>query len=230
MLLAEDLLLLLTDDTTGKHVVGDPALGLGLAGGCVLELAFRGQVDLAQSGEEVRRGRLIVRDPSRTGDQVLDAALQQLSDRQGRKPASVLSSIAKGLRATLLERLAGNGLVRPERTRVLGIVPVTRWPAVDARHETDVRRQVAQVLIHGTTPDDRTRALIALLSAVDAAHRVVDGSSYGLTGRMIKKRARDIRDGEWAAGAVASAIEAIQAAVTAAVVASTVAATSSSGS
>ena len=62
MLIAEELLLLLTDDETGKSIVGNPGLDLGLAGANLLDLALRGKVDVAGEGEAVKRGRIVVRD------------------------------------------------------------------------------------------------------------------------------------------------------------------------
>ena len=64
MLLAEDLLLLLTDDATGRlSVSGEPA-NAGLGGANLAELTLRGQVDVSGDQDPGRRGRIIVRDPS----------------------------------------------------------------------------------------------------------------------------------------------------------------------
>jgi len=87
MLLAEDLLLLVTDDAAGRLAVpGEPA-DAGLGGANLAELTLRGQVDVSGDQYRGRRGRIIVRDPSPPGDEVLDAALQTLVKRQGRKPS-----------------------------------------------------------------------------------------------------------------------------------------------
>ena len=58
---------------------------------------------------------------------------------------------------------------------------------------------------------------------------MVDTAAYGVDKKMIKNRAKAIREGEWAAGAVVKAIQAVQAAVTGAIIASTVASTSAYG-
>jgi hypothetical protein len=72
-------------------------------------------------------------------------------------------------------------------------------------------------------PEPRTAALVALLSAIDRAHKVVDRD--GLPAGQVRKRAKEIAKGEWAAKAVKDAISASTAAVTAAVAASTAGAT-----
>jgi len=135
------------------------------------------------------------------------------------------------VREDVLAGLAARGLLRAEEGKVLGIFSTTRWPAGDSAHELQVRELVTGALVHGTTPDQRTAALIALLSSVDAAHKVVDPDAHGVDKKTIKNRAKEIREGAWAAGAVVKAIEAIQAAVTTAVVMASVAgAAGSSGS
>lgn len=70
----------------------------------MLELAEQGRVGVAAEGEDVKKGRLVVRDPTPTGDAVLDQALQRCSERSGKKPQDALSRIAKGLRVDLLDK------------------------------------------------------------------------------------------------------------------------------
>jgi hypothetical protein len=44
-----------------------------------------------------------------------------------------------------------------------------------------MRAQHTQVLVHGTTPDSRTAALVPLLHALKSEHRIVDPKEHGLT-------------------------------------------------
>ena len=117
MLIAEDLLLLLTDDKSGKHVVDKQALDLALGGATLVELVDRGQVGIAGQGEQVKSGRVVVRDRSRTGDAVLDEALRRCASRQGAKPHSVLTNLKNDVRTTLLH-------ARETQAIVAGAAPV----------------------------------------------------------------------------------------------------------
>jgi hypothetical protein len=82
------------------------------------------------------------------------------------------------------------------------------------------------VLKVGTTPDERTGALIALLSALNVVPKVVTDA---VDKKALKQRAKDIAESDWAADAVKKAVTEMQAAVTAAiVVASSTAAASGS--
>lgn len=221
MLLAEDLLLLLTDDVSGKTLVDTSKLDLALAGAVVLDLAERERVDVAGPGESVKEGRLAVRDMSATGDPVLDEALRKIADRGPRKPAAVLPQLAKGLREGLYHRLADRGIVRSEKGRTLGILPAHHWPAADSAHEDEVRRGLHDVLAVGRAPSEREVLLVSLLHAVDQVPKVVAGP--GVDKREVRRRGKAIAEGEFAGAAVRKAIDAVNAAVTAAVAAAVIA-------
>jgi hypothetical protein len=229
MLLAEDLLLLVTDDVSGRLSSPASHVDVGLGGANLIELTLLSRVDLTREGDPGRPGRLIVRDPTPTGDAVLDAALQIATAQQGKKASAALKPLSKNLRGALYERLAGNGVVRAEEGRILGIFPTSRWPTQDARHEAEVRGFVTQALVQQTTPDPRTAALIALLHALRCEHKVVDPRAHGMSKRQLRARADQIAQGNWASDAVRKAIDDMVAAVTAAVTAATVATTASSG-
>ncbi len=78
--------------------------------------------------------------------------------------------------------------------------------------------------MHGTTPDPRSASLAALLSALNAAHKVVPSDDR----RAVKRRAKEIREGQWAADAVGTAIQEVQTAVSAAVMTSVIVSTADS--
>ncbi|MEV6281611.1 GPP34 family phosphoprotein [Kribbella sp. NPDC051770] len=225
MLIAEDLLLLLYDDETGKPLAGSPGLDYGLAGAVVVELTLLGKVDITTDRDEGKPGRLKVLDGSPTGDVVLDERLAVLVDKAGKRPKDAMRKVSKNLREPLLRRLAERGILQAEDAKVLGLFPVTRWPAKDARHEAEVRAALEQVLKLGTPPDERTGALIALLSALNVVPKVVTDA---VDKRALKRRAKEIAQSEWAAEAVRRAVQEMQAAVTASIVVASSAAGSGS--
>ena len=135
MLLAEDLLLVLTDDDTGKLAAASTNVDLALGGALLVELALMDRVDVAGADERVREGRLVITDTTPTGDGLLDEALAIVGHKEGKKPQSVVARLGKGLRVRLYERLTKGGVLRAEDGRVLGIFPTHRWPSEDAAHE-----------------------------------------------------------------------------------------------
>jgi hypothetical protein len=226
MLLAEDLLLLVTNDVSGRLSVPSSQADAGLGGANLLELTLRGKVDISGPGDQGRPGRIIVRDPAPAGDEVLDGARQILVAQQGKKPSAVITPLSKNLRPALYQRLAASGVLREERRRVLGVFPVRAWPAQDAGHEAGIRQQVAQALAQPGLPDERTAALISLLHALKCEHKVIDPRSCGMSRRQLRTRAGEIAQGNWASDAVRKAIDEM---VTAVAVAATAATAASSG-
>ena len=217
MLLAEDLLLLVTDDASGRLSVPAAHVDAGLGGANLLELTLRNKVGLSGERDDSKPGRVVVRDPSPTGDPVLDAALQIVIAHQGSKPSTLIRPLGKNLRHTLYARLAGNGVVRAGQGRILGLFPARRWPAQDSRHEAEVRQQLIQALVQQRTPDGRSAALIALLHALRCEHEIVNPGEYGLSRRELSSRAEQIAKGNWASEAVRRVIQEMTAAVVAAV-------------
>jgi hypothetical protein len=215
VLLAEDLLLLVTDDASGRLFAPAVQVDAGLGGANLLELTLMGKAGLSGEGDESKPDRLIVYDSSPTGDAVLDSALEIVIAHQGKKPSAVIRPLSKNLRRALYERLASSGVIRAEPGRVLGVFPARRWPAQDASHEAQVRRLVTRALVQQTAPDPRSAALIALLHALKCEHKIVDPRHHDLSKRQLKARADEIAKGNWAAEAVRKAIDEIIAAVAA---------------
>jgi hypothetical protein len=219
MLLAEDLLLLLTDDEAGTLLAPAPQVDVALGGAQLVELSIGGRVDIDG------RSRLRVLDASRTGNDLLDRALSTLQRREGKRPAAVVTELGKALREALYERLATAGYVRADHGRVLGLFPRTTWPAVSADREGALRRALTVALVDGGDPQPREAALISLLHALRVTSKVVDPREHGVRRRDLDRRAKAISQGSWGSDAVRKAIDASSAAVTAAVAGSVVAAT-----
>jgi hypothetical protein len=207
MLIAEDLLLLVTADDTGKLLADGTHTNMALGGALLAELALDRRVDVAGPDERVREGRLIVRDPGPTGDGVLDEALATVGDKEGKKPENVVTALGKGTRTRLYERLVAAGLLRAEEGRILGIFPTHRWPAEHAGHEAAVRAGLVTALRDGETADARTRALLSLLLALRAVHKAMAPESVGLSKQQMKASATRIAEEDWVGKAVRSAID-----------------------
>jgi hypothetical protein len=207
MLIAEDLLLLLTADDTGRLRVLSTNMRVALGGALLAELALMHRVDLAGPDERVKQRRLIVRDAGLTGDSVLDEALATVVRKEGRKPQNVVAALGMRTRVRLCERLAEAGLLRAEEVRILGIIPTRRWPAEHTDHEASVRAGLITALRQGGTTDARTRALVSLLHALKAVHKAVDPDSAGLSKPELKASAKRIAEGNWVGKAVRSAID-----------------------
>jgi hypothetical protein len=223
MLMAEEVLLLLVDDRTGRFLVDSTRLDNVLAGAVLAELATFERVGFAPQGTGVRRGRMVVLNPAALGDPVLDRALATVAASRPAKPEQLIAKLRKRLRATLLERLSAAGVLRRSTRKVMGILPRTTWPAVDVNRKRELRARLQDVLVVGAPPDGRTAALVSLLAAVNAAHKVVEGDK-----KTVRTRANEIAAGDWAGAAVKKAIDAVNASIAIIVAAGTAGAAGSS--
>ena len=115
------------------------------------------------------------------------------------------------------------GILRFEQGRVLGIFPSSRWPAVDSRHEYQLRAGLRAVLVVGRTPTEREAGLIALLQAVDLVPKVLGTGE--VSARELRRRAQVAVSSEIADTALRKAVQAMNAATMAAMMAATTVAT-----
>ncbi|GHH27828.1 GOLPH3/VPS74 family protein [Lentzea cavernae] len=212
MLIVEDLALLLMDDESGTPAAAG-TLHYTMGGAVLVELALAGLV-------EVRDRKVVV-----TGTAPEDPLLRYGYDKAAEKPRSVdslLLKIGADMWTRVVDRLVERGLISREKKKVLGLFRVTTLPAADTRHEEEVRQRIRAVLVDGASPDPRTAALTALLSASGALPMLRPQLAWS---GDVARRAKELEKGNWGAEAVnaavvrtAAAIAASSAAVTVAVV------------
>jgi hypothetical protein len=218
-LIAEDLLLLLLDDESGKPQTNQLEVALG--GAVLVELALVEAVVVEERSSMWHAARVSVAPAAETDDPVLGDALALVAEKD-RSAQELVERLGRGLAEKLGTRLVDGGLLERREDKLLGIIPRTRWPVRDASHEERVRRGLTAILVEGSEPEPRTGALVALLHAVDRAHKSVPHE--GISNGDVRKRAKVIAEGDWAAKALRDAIQASTAAMVA-VVAATGAAT-----
>jgi hypothetical protein len=218
-LIAEDLLLLLLDDASGRAQTNQLQVALG--GAVLVELALAEAVVVEEKTSMWRAAKVRVAPSAEAEDPVLRDALALIAEKE-RSAQDLVDRLGRGLAETLGTRLVERGILERREDRLLGIIPRTRWPARDVSHEDGVRRGLTAILVEGAQPETRTGALVALLYAVDCAHKTVPHE--GISNGDVRRRAKQIAEGDWAAKAVRDAIQASTAAMIA-VVAATGAAT-----
>ena len=223
MLIAEDLLLLLLDDESGK-LTNSTYLDTGIGGALLVELALGGHVEVVKGSGMWARAKVHpttrpVR-PTRSWSRHSSSSPRRSAPRRTSSAGWARSAASRSWRDS----------------RPTGSCAGRRTPCSDCSRGAAGRRSTAATRptyaassvtpwSAVSTPTRRTAALVALLSSLDLAHKVVDRE--GLPARELKKRAKQIADGDWAAKAVRDAVAAAQAAITAGVVAATSVATTS---
>jgi hypothetical protein len=156
--LAEELLLLAYDDQTGKATGSRIGLDLGMAAAVMVDLALAGRVAYVE-------GYLKVIDATPVGDPIADAVLAKAAADDPHTPAQWLQRLRHGLRNRVLADLVERGVVRDVDETQLDYIHVHRYPTTDPAVEAEIRKRLAEALISGSIPDERTAALATLLVA-----------------------------------------------------------------
>lgn len=223
-LIAEDVFLLLVDDATGKPTVDSTKFPRVLAGALILELAMSGSVRITAKGEQVKDGRLVTAGPP-PSDPLLARTYEFVAgEKNPPKPQKAIEKLQKNLTKEIGARLSQQGFVAEQKDKVLGLFPTTTWPSKDQVHENRLRQWIGSAVVDGTTPPPEVSALISLVSAIDAVHKVLPDADK----KSAKKRAKEIAEGDWAGAAVRKAVQDVNTAVMAAVMVPVIVSTSGS--
>jgi hypothetical protein len=190
MILADDLLLLLTDDRSGRPAESGVRLENVVAGAVLTELLLLSRVRVTGPGESVRAGRVVVQDASPVGDALLDEALRRIASGTPKAPHTLLAHLRPGLLEGVRARLVERGVLRVEDGKAFGLFPRTSWPAEDSTHETQLRERLREVLALGREPGEREAGVIALVHAVNRVQNVL--GDLGVPGGEVRARASAI--------------------------------------
>lgn len=199
-----DDLLLLAAGSDGRLAI--PAkLRFGLAGSELVRLAAAGRVDIV-------RGRIVVRDTAPTGDPLLDAALASMDGSRGPTAKAWVARHRPGLVGQYLTRAEAAGIIRADRRKALGFIPVTRWTVLDAARAARARARLADAAAAagaGTGPvDPALAALAGLASAIDVTRVIYPGRAGAETRKRLRQAARRDQAAADATRAVAGAADA----------------------
>lgn len=205
MVIADELLLLAIDDTTGKNLASGSNLDAALAGALLVELVLSERISITPAEAGWReKGKITVISTTPTDDPDLDSVLAKLAAKDGQKVKNLISPmtwkpISSGLRDRRLAALMQRGVLTEERSAVWGI---RQHPTVDPVPRLEIRNRVRSALVDGLTPTERTVALIALLEATGILPKVFPNEDK----KALKARAKRLSEGDWAAKAVKDAI------------------------
>lgn len=200
MLIAEELLLLLTKDQGTAESWGTYT-GYGLSAAVVTDLILAERVTL--SDDKDPRVRVVSTQP--TGHKVLDTALERLGQKTDRKLSSWVQDRKLDPTKQVVEALAEAGIVTVEPKRMLGLIPEKR-PTVDPRPEQQTRDRLRRVL-HGEPASVADAALLSILQGLDVAAKVLEEERGGMSKRDLKDRIKLVGEGLPAGTAVEKSVQ-----------------------
>ncbi|RLP08170.1 GOLPH3/VPS74 family protein [Propionibacterium australiense] len=203
--LAAEYLLLVLDDKKGGFVRDLTTVNFTVAAAEIVELIAKRQLVFVEGPKNTKllaRGeeepsdeffaQIVETVEGKTYDQAISALVGPFSSRSGP---------VRSLRSYELQHLVEAGILRERHIKLLGLIPLTRYPEGDASTEIDLRARVRAAL-GGAEPDDRTRALIALLYA----SRSLTAVFPRLEAKPMKRRAREIAERSWEDDGLAMAL------------------------
>jgi hypothetical protein len=205
--LAEEVLLLAHDEVRGRFVEA-PALTMdtALAGAVLMELAMLNRIDTDPD-------RLILVDPTPTGEPVLDGILARIAAEPipcgTAEWVSRLREEAPAIRAAALARLVERGILREEKGRFLWVFGTRRYPLVDGTEQREVKHRIAHLLLSDDIPDPRDAMLVGLADACGLLERVFSEEEL----RRSRGRIKQIVQLDLIGRAVGSTIEDLRLAV-----------------
>ena len=183
--LAEDIVLLLLDDETGKmEDVHVNVMEMLMAGAVLMDLGLKGRLDWDLE-------RLFVIDETPTGDAMLDAVLAQVSaETEAMAPKAWIQRIAERgmeIRAAAIDSLVARRIIRVEDTRFLWVFGSRRYPVIDDTEEREAKLRLMDVLLSDTIPDPHDVALICLADAASVFEVILSERELRQAGKRIEQ-------------------------------------------
>ena len=215
LILAEQTLLIALDDENGRGTThwGSDA---GLAGALLLDLA---RLELVNTDAG---GKIVALDGPQPGHDLLRDVYGTIRSPSKRRNArgwvEHLPRELGPLRQRLARGLVQRGILSEEHSKMLGILPTTRFPTVDPAPERDLRERLRDVLLAEREPTEDEALLVGLLEPLGLIDSIVPKDQR----KDARERANAVAEQGLTGTAVRDAIRAVQAAVIAAIAASTV--------
>ncbi|RLL68874.1 GPP34 family phosphoprotein [Streptomyces sp. Z26] len=204
--LPEEFMLIALDDDSGRGKTR-PGTDYAVAGMALVELSLSGRVEVGD--DEVVR----VVDKTPMGNSFLDGQLSKIAADGGTAELKdVLKHTRKGVVEGTVNSLVSQGVLKQEKKRVLGLVPVNRYPKGQDGPELAVRKRLDEVVLQGQDPDERTASLIAVLHGA----RLWKLAFPDADRKQVKKRMEEISEGSWIKPAVAYTVKRTRIAIAAA--------------
>jgi len=204
LILAEQTLLIALDDEKGRDKTqwgSDPGLGAAL----LLDLA---RLELVTVDDD---GKIVAVDGALPGHELLRDAYTAIRGssrpRKAKHWVQRLPRKLKPLRRRVSRGLVQRGILAEQRTKLLRLVPMTRFPTVDPAPERELRDRLRDVLLADRDPSEEEALLLGLLEPLGLTDSLVARGQR----RAARKRAKAVAEQGVAGNAVRDAIHAVQA-------------------
>lgn len=189
--LAEDIVLLLLDDDTGKLANIDlMTLNYSLAGAVLMELALRNKIDTDLE-------KLIVANTSSTGVDMLDKYLQKISSESNENNTrywlTELSNYGEQMLEETLDMLVAKNILKKEEKKILWVFGTRVYPMIDDKQEKEVKKRIVDLLMSDEIPTPQDVVLVSLMDTCSLFSTILsDKEVERLSGRISQIRKLDL--------------------------------------
>lgn len=204
---AEEMLLLVLDDTSGTFIT-EPDINnnYALAGAVLADLALKGRI-------EADPDKLFVLDPKPTGDAVQDAVLARIAEADEVQDTAYwvaeIGQRGEEVREHLLTRLVERGILKRVEEKVLWVFETRRYPTIDGREEHEVKKRIMDTLLSEGTPSHKDAVIVSLADACSLFRQMLADREL----ENLRSRIESIADSEAIGVAVGETIRQVRASV-----------------
>ena len=202
---AEEILLLLLDDESGEFVpVPAWSRQCALAGAVLMDLALQNRIDT-----DLRK--LVVVDPSPTGDDLLDPILAEIVEETAIHDARhwverIAEEQSGRIQDGALSRLVKRRILESEGGRLLWAFRTRRYPTIDGKAEREVKLRIMHVLFSDEIPGPRDIVVICLADACRIFNQIMPKKEV----KQVRERIDAVRRMDLIGQAVSTAVRDIE--------------------
>ena len=201
--LAEDIVLILLDDSSGRLASVDlMTLNYSMAGAVLMELALRNKIDTDLD-------KLLVADDKQTGVKLLDHYLDLISreiddtNNNTRYWLTELSNYGDDILDTALEMLVEKKILKLEEKKILWVFGTRRYPMVDHSQEKEVKRRLIDLLMSDEIPSPKDVVLVCLIDTCSLFNTILSDKQV----QQLKPRIQKIKKLDLIGQAVTQVLE-----------------------
>ncbi|SPE24650.1 conserved hypothetical protein [Candidatus Sulfopaludibacter sp. SbA3] len=156
----EEVVLLAVDEQTGNlRSAREFSTAYALVGAVFFDLALARKIDTDTEAIQII-------DHSPTGNATLDRILAEMAIRPNlttvREWIEHIFHLRRDLEGEALAALTAQGILRHEKSKLLWIIDIERFPLVDNVPQQDVRQRLQQAILSDGIPDTRDIMLVSL--------------------------------------------------------------------
>jgi hypothetical protein len=180
----EEVVLLAVDERNGGlRSTREFSTAYALVGAVFFDLALARKIDTGT--EEIQ-----VIDTTPTGNATLDRVLEHMSSRKDLKTVTAwieeIFHKREDLEGEALQSLIAQGILRHEKSKLLWIIDVERFPLINNKPQQHVKLRLAQAILSDDIPETRDIMLVSIAEPCGLLEYVLSESTIALRRKRVQ--------------------------------------------